>query len=141
MKKHCARKIRPLKIPVTPGLLDQFAQELHFTLMAAGLGSFSKTSFDKIGGCLNCIYGALVLRPPKDTSIMLVIEGAMRAMNECGQRGTRSGIWSLTTLERAAVSAGVQKSEEALVALDVMVLFESMQLLKARQIAEEMKAA
>lgn len=136
MRKHCTRIPRPLNIPITRGLISQFAQEIRFAIMTADLGRFSKLSFDKIGGCMNCIYGALIDHPPKDPAVMVVIEGAMRAMNECGRRGDQNGMWTLTATERAAVSAGATKAEEALQRLDVMALYNSMNKLKAMQLAE-----
>lgn len=139
MRKHSTRTPRPVRIPITRALLDEFAQELHFALMTATLGSFSKTSFDRIGATLNCIHGALANKPPQFYATSLVIEGAMRAMNECGTRGTRSGVWTLTLTERQAVHAGIIKAEEALQHLDVMALYESMQKCKARE-AEEVAA-
>ena len=141
MKKRSPRKVRPVNIPITRSLLDEFGQELHFALMTAQLGKFSKLAFDKIGGCLNCIYGALDIKPPKDKAVLVAIEGAMRTMNECGSRGDRSGVWMLTLTERAAVAAGVKKAEEALPTLDVMTLYQSMQLLKVQQMNEERMAA
>jgi hypothetical protein len=141
MRKSCKRNVREVHIPITRQLLNEFGQELHFALMTAELGSFSKATFDKIGGCLNCIYGALDLKPPKDASIKAVIEGAMRAMNECGKRGDRMGVWTLNLYDRAAVSAGVRKAEEVLPTLDVMTLYKSMQMLKIKQMEEERLAA
>ena len=61
MRKHTKRTVRPLRIPVTKSLVDQFGRELHFSLMLAELGHFTTKEFDKIGQCLNTIYGALDL--------------------------------------------------------------------------------
>lgn len=141
MRKHCTRTKRPLRIPITTGLVSQFRQEMQFAIMTANLGWFSKLSYDKIGGCLNCIYGALIEHPPKDHSVMVVIEGAMRAMNECARRSAKNGVWTLTAMERAAVNAGAIKAEEALQRLDIMSLYNSMNKLKAMQMAEERQAA
>lgn len=65
---------------------------------------------------------------------------AVRAMNECGERGDQNGIWTLTASERAAVRAGATKAEEALQRLDVMALYQSMNKLKAMQMAERRAA-
>lgn len=132
-RKAINRKVRPLVIPITRALLDQFSQELHFSLMKADLGYFSTIEFDKIGTCLNTIYGALDLRPPKDKTVLVAIEGAMRAMNDCSKRGDTSGIWTLNIYERAAVRAGAQKAEEALALLDVTTVYQSIKLLEAEQ--------
>lgn len=119
-----------IRIPVT-GLRDEFGLVLHTALSAARLGYFSKVQYDRIGQALNCLYGALVLRPPKDSAVFTVIEGAMRAMNECGRRGDATDRWELRDLEQAAVLAGIHKAEEHLPKMDVMTLYESMQRLKA----------
>ena len=141
MRKHTKRTIRPLRIPITRALLDQFSQELHFSLMKADLGYFTAKEFDKIGQCFNTIYGALDLRPPKDKTVLVAIEGAMRAMNDCSKRGDTSGVWTLNLYERAAVRAGVTKAEEALAHLDVTTMYQSIKLLEAEQIKEERQAA
>ena len=121
---------KPIRIPVT-GLVNDFGLVLHSALNAASLGYFSKHQYDRIGQAINCIYGALVLRPPKDEAVTIVIEGAMRAMNEAGKRGAASGIWALRDTEQAALLAGIHKAEEHLPKMDVMTLYESMQRLKA----------
>jgi hypothetical protein len=141
MKKRCHRTVRPLRIPITRELLNLFAQELHFSLMKAELGYFSTKEFDAIGRCLNVIYGALDLRPPRDKTILVALEGAMRAMNECAARGDRSGVWTLNLYERAAVHAGTQKAEEALAGLDVNTVYAAMKLLDADPVVRERKAA
>ena len=121
---------KPIRIPVT-GLVNDFGLVLHSALNAASLGYFSKHQYDRIGQAINCIYGALVLKPPKDAAVLTVIEGAMRAMNEAGRRGDASGIWALRGTEQAALLAGIHKAEEHLPKMDVMTLYESMQRLKA----------
>ncbi|OIR10999.1 hypothetical protein GALL_71700 [mine drainage metagenome] len=136
MRKQTRRTVRQLRIPITKGLHDQFAQEMHFSLMKANLGHFSTVEFDKIGRCFNTIYGALDLKPPKDKSLLVAIEGAMRAMNECAARGDTSGIWTLRITELAAVRAGVKKAEEALALLDVTTVYQAMKLLDAERAAE-----
>lgn len=132
-RKAINRKVRPLVIPITRALLNQFSEELRFSLMKADLGYFTTKEFDKIGACLNTIYGALDLRPPKDKTVLVAIEGAMRAMNECASRGDTHGIWTLNLYERAAVRAGTQKAEEALALLDVTTVYQSIKLLEAEQ--------
>ena len=128
-KRYNPNRIR-VRLPVT-GLLNDFGLVLHTALSAAALGYFSKLQYDRIGQAINCIYGALVLRPPKDAAVLTVIEGAMRAMNEAGKRGDASGIWALRGTEQATLLAGIHKAEEHLPKMDVMTLYESMQRLKA----------
>lgn len=79
-KRYNPNRIR-VRLPVT-GLLNDFGIVLHTAYSAAALGYFSKQQYDRIGQAINCIYGALVLRPPKDPAVTTVIEGAMRAVNE-----------------------------------------------------------
>lgn len=129
-----------VRIPITRELLNTFGQDLHFSLFNASTGHFNRENFDKIGGSFNLIWAALSKKPPKDHAVMAVIEGAMRAMNQCGTRGDRTGIWTLTALEQAAVQAGVEKAEEALPYLDVMALYRAQETCKELR-AQELKAA
>lgn len=121
---------RQIRIPVT-GLRNEFGLVLHTAYTAAALGYFSKEQYDRIGQAINCLYGALVLRPPKDAAVTIVIEGAMRAMNEAGRRGDATNVWALRDTEQAALLAGIKKAEEHLPRMDVMTLHESMQRIKA----------
>jgi hypothetical protein len=131
---------KPVGTPITRGLLDSFAQELHFSLLTARAGHFNTTSFDKIGGTLNVIWGALELRKPQFNTERLVIEGGMRTMNEVADRGDKTGTWMLTLTQIATVTAAANKAEEALQFLNVLDLYRSMQKLREVR-AEERRAA
>lgn len=128
-KRNKPYRPRHINIPVT-GLRNDFGLVLHSALSAATLGYFSKDQYDRIGGAMNCIYGALDLKPPKDPAVLTVIEGAMRTMNEAGRRGDASGVWSLRGAEQATLLAGIRKVEEVLPTMDVMTLYQSMQVIK-----------
>lgn len=132
-KKYVRKHIH---IPVLKGLRDEFGFVLHASLMAAESGHFSKDHFDRIGGLLNTLWGALELRPTKDSAAKLVIEGAMRAMNQAGARGDATGVWELRELEQAALIAGIQKAEEQLPKMDVFTIHESMNRFKAMRLDE-----
>lgn len=138
-KRNKPYRPKPISIPVT-GLQHDFGLVLHSALAAARLGYFSKWQYDRIGQALNCIWGALELVPPKDPAVKLIIEGAMRAMNEAGRRGDASGIWVLRELEQAALLAGIHKAEEQLPKMNVMTLYLSMQNLKKMVIEERIEA-
>lgn len=117
-----------VRLPVMGALRNEFSMTLHSALMMAEAGLFNKHQFDRIGQALNCIWGALELRPPKNTATAkLVIEGAMRAMNDAGKRGDATNIWVLRNTEQAAVLAGIHKAEEVLPRLDVLTLNEAIQ--------------
>lgn len=130
-KRNKPYRPKHVNIPVMSGLRDEFGIVLHAALTAAELGYFDKGQYDRIGQALNCIWGALELRPPADIAVKLVIEGAMRAMNDAGRRGDATGIWVLRTLEQASILAGIHKAEEHLPKMDVLTLYESMQRIKA----------
>lgn len=130
---------KPVNTPITRGLVDSFAQELHFSLLAARAGYFSTATFDKIGATFNVLWGALELRKPKHQAERLVIEGGMRAMNECAERGDRTGVWTLTLPQIASVTAAAIKAEEVLPQLSVLDLYRSMQ--KLRKVRAEMRQA
>jgi len=138
-KRNKAYRPKPIRIPVT-SLREEFGLVLHMALEAARIGYFNKGQYDRIGQAINCVYGALVLRPPKDAAVLTVIEGAMRSVNDAGRRGDATGVWELRELEQAALLAGIHKAEEQLPKMDVMMLYQSMQMLKAMKIEEDLDA-
>ena len=125
MRKKCHRRAREIKIPMTRDLCDQFAQELRFGLMAAKLGHLGKTNFDRIGAAFNVLWAAFYRHPPKDGSVLPVLEGAMRAMNQVAERGDATGKWILNTLEIATVAAAIERVESAMQMLTVNDLYRA----------------
>ncbi len=135
-----AYKPKPVSIPVTH-LRHEFMLVMLSILSAAQLGYFSHYQYEKLAQALNVVWGALLVKPPKDSSVTIVLEGAMRAMNEAGRRGNSTGVWELRQLEQAAISAGIGKVDYALQFMDVMSLYRSMQHLKMVERADSRSAA
>lgn len=132
------KKYRPKRVhlPVMGALRDEFSLTLRMASATASLGCFNKNQYDRIGGCLNCIVGAIALMPEplKDASISKVLDGAVRAMNQCGDRGSASGEWTLSAHEQMAVLAGIMKAEEALRYLGVFELKEAQDRIRADEL-------
>ena len=85
-KRDKAYRPKNVRIPVT-SLRDEFGIVLHSIIAGARMGYFDKSQFDKIGQAINCVWGAMYLKPPKDKSVIPGVEGAMRAMNDVSRRG------------------------------------------------------
>jgi hypothetical protein len=133
-KRHKTYRPKRVHLPIMGELRNDFAAVLLGSITAARYGLFSEEQFHKLGGCLNCILGALIIKPPKDPAMLAVIEGAARAMNQCGRRGFGTNVWKLTDFECATVYAGIKKAEESLLYLGVFEINESMGRLKSEQI-------
>lgn len=125
-KKYSQRLVN---IPVT-GLIDEFSLVLHSAMTAAQYGFFTRDLYDKLGQAINTVRMALEVKPPKDKSIIIVIAGVVRSMNEVGVRGDATGVWGLRASEQATLFAGIGKLEEALQRMDVLTLYAAMQRLK-----------
>lgn len=80
LKRTKAYKPKHVRIPVT-SLRHEFGLVLRMALETARLGYFSHDQYDRIGRTINCIWGALYLKPPKDTSVILVIEAQLPLMD------------------------------------------------------------
>lgn len=125
VKRNKKYRPKPIKLPVT-GLRDQFGQVLHSALDAAKRGQFSYQLYSYIGQAINCVRAAMEIKPPKDKSELIVIDGTIRAMNEVGNRCIKSGVWEMRELEQAALKAGIERIEDRLRFMDVMALYEGM---------------
>ncbi len=133
VKKH-------VSIPVTH-LRHEYGLVMHVALNTASMGQFSHKQYERLAQALNVVWGAWLVKPPMDSSAVIVLEGAMRAMNEAGSRGHASGVWELREAEQASIRAGICRVEEVLPTMDVMVLYGSMQRLKIIERADPRSAA
>src|ERR1022692_2055976 len=121
-KQHTPKLAR---IPVTQSLADEFARVLYSALAAAEVGQFSKRLYDNVGQSINCIWRAMNIRELPDKSARAVIEGAMRAMNDCGARDEAGG-WQLRQTEQMALRAAVIVIERNIGYMSVTDLYAGM---------------
>lgn len=116
------KKKTPLRVPVTQGLKDIYAMDMHSAYQAACLGQFSVTSFGRLAAAISVVRTAL---DQKQTKIPLAIEtldAAIETLMAVRKRGDETEVWELTESERPAILEGIGMAEQCIGTLDVALL-------------------
>lgn len=116
------KKIKRPKIPVTRGLKDIYAMDMHLAYQAACAGQFSVVAFGRLAAAISVVRSAL---DQKQTQIPLAIEtldAAIVTLLEVRHRGDETDVWEITENERPAVLGGIDMAEECIGTLDVALL-------------------
>jgi len=119
------RKKSPLRVPVTQGLKDIYAMDMHTAYQAACLGQFNVMAFSRLAAAISVVRSAL---EQKKTKIPLALETLDRAIEELvavRKRGDDTGIWELVESERPSVFEGIDMAEQCIGTLDVALLAQT----------------
>ena len=119
------RKKSPLRVPVTQGLKDIYAMDMHTAYQAACLGQFNVMAFSRLAAAISVVRSAL---EQKKTKIPLALEMLDRAIEELvavRKRGDETGVWELNESERPSILEGIDMAEQCIGTLDVALLAQT----------------
>jgi len=123
------KKINKLRIPVTRGLKDIYAMDMHLAYQVACAGQFNVTAFGRLAAAVSVVRSAL---DQKHTKIPLAIEtldAAIVTLLAVRHRGDETDQWEITESERPAVLSGIDMAEECIGTLDVALLEQTAAML------------
>lgn len=127
-------KRKPLRIPVTRGLKDIYAMDMHLAYQAACLNRFSVDTFGRLAAALAVIRAALEQNRTTNPEAIPTLDAALETLLAVRRRGDETDVWEITESERPAVLAGIDMAEECIGTLDVALL-EQMAALLLQQIS------
>lgn len=130
------KKAKPLRIPVTRGLKDIYAMDMHLAYQAACINRFSVDSFGRLAAALAVIRAALEQNQTKNPDAVPTLDAALETLLTVRRRGDETDVWEITEGERPAVLAGIDMAEECIGTLDVALL-EQMAALLLQQVSAE----
>ncbi len=130
------KKRKPLRIPVTRGLKDIYAMDMHLAYQAACLGQFNVTSFGRLAAALSVVRSALEQNQTKNPDAIATLDASIETLLEVRQRGDETDVWEITESERPLVLAGIDMAEECIGTLDVALLEQTAAML-LRQVSSE----
>jgi hypothetical protein len=128
------KKAKPLRIPVTRGLKDIYAMDMHLAYQAACINRFSVDSFGRLAAALAVIRAALEQNQTKNPDAVPTLDAALETLLTVRRRGDETDVWEITEGERPAVLAGIDMAEECIGTLDVALL-EQMAALLLQQVS------
>jgi hypothetical protein len=123
------RKRTPLRVPVTQGLKDLYAMDMHLPYQAACEGRFSVTAFGRLAAAISVVRTALVTKNTQIPDAVEILDKAIAALSVVRARCDATDVWEITEDERPSVLSGIQVAEECIGVLDVVLLEQTAAML------------
>jgi len=115
------RKV-PLRVPVTHGLKDVYALDMHMAYQAACLEKFNVVAFSRLATAIAVVLTALEQKHSHLPQALETLNAALVTLVQVKQRGDASDVWELTEQERPVVLDGIDMVEQCIGTLDVALL-------------------
>ena len=116
------KKKSPLRIPVTQGLKDIYAMDMHTAYQAACLGQFNVVAFSRLAAAISVIRTALEQKQTKIPLAIETLDTAIETLVAVRKRGDETDVWELTESERPSILGGIDMAEQCIGTLDVALL-------------------
>lgn len=116
------KKKPPLRVPVTQGLKDVYAMDMHTAYQAACLGQFNVTAFGRLAAAISVVRFALEQKQTKIPLAIETLDAAIETLMTVRKRGDETGVWELAESERPSVLEGIDMAEQCIGTLDVALL-------------------
>lgn len=130
------RKRRPRRVPVTKGLKDLYAMDMHLPYQAACAGKFSVTGFGRMAAALMIVRSALEQAHTKIPQAMETLDETLMMLQEIRRRGDSTEVWEITEAERPAILNGIQMAEQCIGTLTTAQLAQTADMLLQQVLGE-----
>lgn len=114
-----------LRVPVTKGLKDIYAMDMHTAYQAACLGKFNVTAFGRLAAAISVVRTALVRHETKILNAVELLDAAIAVLQQVRQKGDETNIWEIVEADRIVVLDGISVAEQCIGTLDVALLAET----------------
>lgn len=129
------KKRNMLRVPVTAGLKNIYAMDMHAAYQAACLNQFNVTSFGRLAAAVSVVRTALVSHQTKIENAVEILDAAIEVLHRVRQKGDDTGIWEIAEADRPAIADGIDAAEQCIGTLDVALLAQT-----ADQLLQEVAA-
>jgi hypothetical protein len=123
------KKETPLRVPVTHGLKNIYAMDMHLAYHAACIGKFSVIAFGRLAAPLSVILVALEQNETKIPLAITTLNAAIETLLAVKARGDATDIWEISESERPSVLSGIDMAEQCIGTLDVALLERTAKML------------
>jgi len=120
-----AKKPTTLRVPVTQGLKDSYAMDMHLPYKAACEGRFTVIAFSRLATALSVVRTALVQKKTQIPNAIETLDSAILTLITVRARGDSTDNWEITESERPTVLSGIEVAEECIGVLDVALLAQT----------------
>lgn len=130
------KKRPPLRVPVTQGLKDLYAMDMHLPYQAACEGRFSVTAFGRLAAAISVVRTALVTKKTQIPNAVELLDAAIATLSVVRARGDATDVWEISEGERLSVLDGIEVAEECIGVLDVALLENTAAMLFGQMVDE-----
>lgn len=116
------KKKTPLRVPVTQGLKDIYAMDMHTAYQAACLGQFNVVAFSRLAAAVSVVRAALEQKQTKIPLAIETLDAAIETLVAVRRRGDETEVWELAESERPSILDGIDMAEQCIGTLDVALL-------------------
>jgi hypothetical protein len=116
------KKRSSIRVPVTRGLKDIYAMDMHLAYQAACSGQFNVVAFGRLAAAISVVRSALVQNQTRLPLAIVTLDAAIEILLAVRIRGDSTDIWEITESERPAVLEGIDMAEQCIGTLDVALL-------------------
>jgi hypothetical protein len=119
------KKRTPLRVPVTQGLKDIYAMDMHLPYQAACEGRFTLVAFSRLAAALSVVRCALVQKNTQIPNAVETLDESIAILVAVRRRGDTTNVWEITEQERPVILSGIKVAEECIGVLDVALLAQT----------------
>lgn len=119
------KKKKALRVPVTQGLKDIYAMDMHLAYQAACAGQFNVTSFGRLAAAVSVVRSALEQHQTRLPLAIETLDGAIEVLLAIRKRGDETDNWEVTAGELPVILNGIDMAEECIGTLDVALLAQT----------------
>jgi hypothetical protein len=116
------KKKSSIRVPVTGGLKDFYAMDMHVSYQAACAGQFSVMAFGRLAAAISVVRAALEQHQTKVPLAIETLDIAIETLLAVRRKGDESEIWEITESQRPSVLDGIKMAEQCIGTLDVALL-------------------
>ncbi len=114
-----------MRVPVTQGLKDIYAMDMHTAYQAACLGRFNVNAFGRLAAAISVVRTALVTHDTKIQNAVDLLDAAIGVLQQVRQKGDETNVWEIPEEQRLTVLDGINAAEQCIGTLDVALLAET----------------
>lgn len=130
------KKRRKPRVPVTKGLKDIYAMDMHLPYQAACAGRFTVVGFGRMAAALMVVRSALEMAQTKTPEAIEILDETLQTLQQIRQRGDSTDVWEITEAERPAILSGIEVAEECIGTLSTAQLEQTADMLLQQVLSE-----
>lgn len=119
------KKRNLLRVPVTAGLKDIYAMDMHAAYQAACLGQFNVNAFGRLAAAISVVRTALVRHETKIQNAVELLDAAIAVLQQVRAKGDEIDVWEVLEADRPVILTGIEVAEQCIGTLDVALLAET----------------